>query len=269
MSARKRTVKQPRPAPAPLAAVPAPRVAPQPSTRRVVVPLFCALLAIYVLNFRLLGAGDSFPTRVLPFSVLREHNLNLDEFNWERRSDGRLPYYVHQLGPHIYSVSTIATSLVITPLYILPAWWMAARGIGYDDVRARVVIVAMERISAAILTALSACLLYVALRRLTTWRWALALTVVYALGTSTWSIASQALWAHALSELCLVTLCVILLRPAPSRVAIALAGLTAAVMVANRPQMVVFAAPALLFVAVYHRRHLLAFAALPALIGGL
>jgi hypothetical protein len=233
----------------------------------VVVPLFCALMAIYVANFRLLGAGDSLPTRLLPFSVLREGNLNLDEFTWEHRHDGRLPYYVHQMGPHIYSVSTIATALVVTPLYVLPAWWLAARGIGYDDVRARVVVVAMERISAAFLTALSACLLYAALRRLASWRWALALTLVYALGTSTWSIASQALWAHALSELCLVILCAIFLTPAPSRAAFVVAGLTAGVMVANRPQMVVFAAPALLFVAAYHRRHLLAFAALPALVG--
>ena len=64
----------------------------------------------------------------------------------------------------------------------------------------------MERVSAALLTALSASLLFVVLRRLTTRRWALALTLVYALGTSTWSISSQALWPHALSELCLVIL---------------------------------------------------------------
>ena len=39
----------------------------------------------------------------------------------------------------MYSVSTIGTALVVTPLYVLPAWWLAANGIGYDDVRARVV----------------------------------------------------------------------------------------------------------------------------------
>src|SRR5215468_9821429 len=270
MSARQRSVRKPqRPPPPQPALVPPVRVAAEPRIWRVVGPLFCALMAIYVVNFRLLGAGDSLPTRLLPFSVLREGNLNLDEFTWDRRSDGHLPYYVHQMGPHIYSVSTIATGLVVTPLYILPAWWLAARGIDYDDVRARVVVVAMERISAAFLTALSVCVLYVVLRRLTGWRGALALTLLYALGTSTWSIASQALWAHALSELCLVILCAIFLLPAPSRASFIVAGLTAAVMVANRPQMMVFAAPALLFVAAYHRRHLLAFTALPAVVGAL
>src|SRR5262245_24468186 len=222
----------------------------EPRTGRVALLLFCALMVIYVANFRLLGSGDSIPTRLLPFSLLREGNLNLDEFTWAPRSDGRLPYYVHQLGQHTYSVSTIATAVVITPLYILPAWWLSAHGIGYDDVRARAVAVIMERISAAVLTALSASLLFVVLRRLTTWRWALALTLVYALGTSTWSISSQALWPHGLGELCLVILCAILLKPQPSTVNLVLAGLTAAVMVANRPQSVVLAVPTALFVLV-------------------
>ena len=226
-------------------------------------------MVIYVANFRLLGAADSFATRVLPFSVLREGNLTLDEFTWVRLADGHVPYYLRQVGDHIYSGSTVATPLVVTPLYVLPAWWLAANGIGYDDVRARVIIVVMERIAAATLTALSASLLFVVLRRLTSWRWALALTVVYGLGTSTWSISSQALWTHGLSELCLVILCALLLPPAPSRAAFAAAGLTAAVMVANRPQMIVLAVPALLFVLVRHRRHLLVFAGLPTLVGAL
>src|SRR4029453_4490158 len=154
-----------------------------------------------------------------------------------------------------------------TPLYILPAWWLAANGVGYDDVRARIIAVLMEHVSAAVLTALSASLLFVVLRRLTTWQWALALTLVYALGTSTWSISSQALWAHALSELCLVVLCAIFLAREPSPGALVLAGLTAAVMVANRPQSIAFAVLALAFVLVHHRWKGIAFAPPPALVG--
>jgi hypothetical protein len=132
-----------------------------------------------------------------------------------------------------------------------------------------VVIVAMERLSAAVLTALSASLLYLALRRLTTVRWALALTLLYAFGTTTWVISSQALWAHGLSELALVILCLVLLDPVPSRGAFVLAGLVTGIAVANRPQMIVFAALAFLFVVVRHSRRVLEFVALPALIGGL
>jgi hypothetical protein len=192
----------------------------RPPAWRTAVLILCVLLPIYIVNFRLTGAGDSLPTRVLPFSILREGNLDLDEFTWSPRLDGRLPYYVCRSGEHIYSVSTIGTALVVTPLYVLPAWWLAANGVGYDDVRARVVIVVMERIAAALLTVLSAAVLFMVLRRLTTHRWALALTFIYALGTSTWSISSQALWPHALSELGLVVLTAILLSPVPSRAAL-------------------------------------------------
>ena len=229
------------------------------------VLLFATLASIYILNFRVMSAGDSIPTRLLPFSLLRERNVNLDEFSWERDQAGHLPYYLNQPESHIYSVSTIATPLVVAPLYALPAWWLALRDISYDDVRARVVVVVMERISAAFLAALSASVLFAVLCRLTTWRWALALAALYGLGTSTWSISSQALWAHGLTELCLVLLSAILFMPKPSQVALASAGLVAAVMVGNRLQTIVFAVPALLFVCVYHRRGVLSFAALPVL----
>jgi len=250
----------------PAAAAPA-----QPSSlarpRGAAALLFFAVLAVYLANMRVHGAGDSIPTRLLPFSILRQGNLDLDEFSWERTPAGALPYYLVQVGEHIYSRSMIATSLVVTPLYVVPAWLLSAHHISYDDVRARVAIVVMERFSAAFLVALSAALLFVALCRLLEWRGALALALVYALGTSTWSISSQALWPHALGELTLVVLCVVLLEPRPSRWMLALAGLAAAVEVANRPQMIMFAGLAFLFVCLHHRRHIVAFASLPAVTG--
>src|SRR5690606_14420123 len=55
-------------------------MAPQPrrwaSRRRVAAVLFLVLTALYFCNFRLRGAGDSLPTRVLPFSILREGDLD-------------------------------------------------------------------------------------------------------------------------------------------------------------------------------------------------
>jgi hypothetical protein len=244
---------------------------PQPSSsarpRGATALLFLALLVVYMANLRVHGAGDSIPTRLLPFSILRQGNVDLDEFSWERTPAGRLPYYVAQVGGHVYSTTTIATSLVVTPLYVVPAWLLSARHVSYDDVRAQVAIFVMERFSAALLTALSGALLFAALCRLVAWRGALALALVYALGTSTWSISSQALWTHALSELTLAVLCVVFLAPKPSRGMIALAGAAAAVEVANRPQMIMFAGLAFLFVCLHHRRHVVAFAAMPAIAG--
>lgn len=235
------------------------------SVPRTAVLLFAGLFAVYLVNARLLGAADSLPTRVVPFSIVREGNVDLDEFTWERQPNGRLQYYLRKRGEHIYSGSTMVTPVLISPLYLLPAWWLAAHRVSYDDVRARVIIVVMERCSAALLSALSASVLFVVLCRLTTRRWALALALTYALGTSTWSISSQALWSHAFGELALVLLCALLLVREPSRTALLAAGIIAFAAVANRPPMIGFALLAFAFVWVHHRRHVLAFAALPAL----
>jgi hypothetical protein len=91
------------------------------------------------------------------------------------------------------------------------------------------------------------------------------MTIFYGLGTSAWSIASQALWPHALAVLSLSFLCWVFLTPGRGAAAYALAGLAAALAVANRPPMIVFAALAALYVWRRQRRHALVFAALPVL----
>lgn len=253
--------------PTPRAAVPVPDVDRGPAPWILALGLFALLFALYTVNFRVRGAGDSVPTRRLPFSLLREGNLDLDEFSWERSERGTLPYFVHAHGGHIYSVTPIATAIVATPLYVLPAWWLAHAHIDYDDVRARVLEVVMERVTAAALTALSAVVVFLVLRCLTTSRWAVALTLLYGIGTSAWSISSQALWAHALAQLTLALLSLILIAPVPSRRALLAAGAVAAVSVANRPQTAVLAALVLLFLVVHQRWRALYYAALPAIAG--
>ena len=108
--------------------------------RGLAILLFVVLLAVYLLNLRVMAVGDSIPTRLLPFSILREGNLDLDEFSWLRFD--KLPYYVRSSNGHIYSGTTVAASLLVLPLYVIPAWWLKAYDVSYDDVRARLLIVA-------------------------------------------------------------------------------------------------------------------------------
>lgn len=230
---------------------------------RWVAPLLgVALFAVYLSNLRVLAAADSIPTRLLPFSILREANLNLDEFSW-LWSD-RLPYYVRISGGHLYSGTTVALPFVLLPLYVLPTWYLSVDGITYDDARARVLIVVMERVCAALLTAVAAVLLYRVMCRLVSWRWGLALTLIYALGSNTWVIASQALWPHTLVGLVIALLSVVFVAETVSRAALVMAGLLTAIMVAERPQTLGIAVMTAAFVWRYHRRHFLTFAGLPA-----
>lgn len=255
MAKRRRAAKGVPPSPEPAARAAAPA-----NPGRTAVWLFVGLAVVFSFNFRLRGAGDSLPTRVLPFSVLREGNLDLNEFTWAATPERPWPYYIHGVPDgdevRLYSVSTIATALVVTPLYVPATLWMVRNDISYNDSRARVVMVAMEKFSAAVLAALSAAVLYLALCGLTTTGWALALTLVYALGTSTWSISSQALWPHALGQLCLAGLLAILVRGASSLRSLFGAALICAVMVWNRPQMAVFALAAAAYALCRDRRAL-------------
>ena len=61
-----------------------------------------------------------------------------------------------------------------------------------------------EKFVATAVAALSAVLLLLLLKRITTRPWAWCLTLVYALATETWSISSQALWQHGPGELAIV-----------------------------------------------------------------
>lgn len=245
---------------------PIPVAPPRDGAPRWVLPLLGVLLfVVYLSNLRVLAAADSIPTRLLPFSILREGNLNLDEFKWLWAK--RLPYYVRISGTHIYSGTTVALPLLLLPLYAVPNWYLSAAGIGYDDVRARVVIVVMERLCATLLTTLAAMLLYRVLCRLVSWRWALALTLIYALGSNTWVIASQALWPHTLVNLALVLLAYVFVADSVSRPALVCAGLVTAVMVAERPQTIGIAAIAAAYVWRYHRRNILMFVGLPGAAG--
>lgn len=244
-----------------------------PSRRRVAAILFLALTAVYFCNFRLRGSGDSLPTRVLPFSILREGNLDLNEFTWAATPERAWPYYIHgqEDGDDIrfYSVSSIATAIVVTPLYVIPAAWLAWNDISYNDSRVRVMMVLMEKLSAAVLTALSASILFLALCGMTMWRWALALSLLYALGTSTWAISSQALWSHALSELCLASLLAILVHGRSSPGWFLAAAMACVVLVWNRPQMTIFVAMCFLYAGSRDRRTLIPLTALALLSGGL
>jgi hypothetical protein len=225
------------------------------SPRWVVPVLGVLLFVIYLSNLRVLAAADSIPTRLLPFSILREGNLNLDEFSWLWAD--RLPYYVRFSDGHLYSGSTVALPLALVPLYALPTWYLVAADIGYDDVRARVLIVVMERCAALLTTAV---LLY-RVMPVVDWRWALADRDLCArqqhLGIASCAVATHLVdWCSSLAHIPRVGIA--------SRTALLCAGLLTALMVGERPQTLGIALVTMAFVWRYHRRHLLMFAGLPA-----
>jgi MFS family permease len=218
----------------------------------------------YLTNLRPLGAWDSIPARLLPFSILRQGNLDLDEFAWLRRLNPE-PYFLRR-GPsgHWLSRYPVGLPILVTPLYAPITWWLQHHHVDDDDVRFRLASVVMERIAAATVGAASVGFVFLAAAAISPTQVAVGVALAYGLGSSTWTVGSQALWQHGLAELGLAGLSFFLLAPMRRRAAAA-AGAFAALGVLARPTMLVFALVALIFMWRERRAQLIPFLSLPIL----
>ncbi len=165
--------------------------------------LFGALSVLYHSNLRPIPSGDSLCTSLIPLAVLLDHTVQLDRFApWLLRNVSYAHSVLRFSRGHYYSGHPIGGGLLVTPLY-LPL--LAVPGLRDWDAGSLVALARiLEKFAATTVAALSAILLLLLLKRLTTSAWAWRLTLVYALATATWSIASQALWQHTTGELAIV-----------------------------------------------------------------
>lgn len=221
----------------------------------------------YLANLRPMGAADTVPTRLLPFSILREANVDLDEFHW-LRSVTPEPYFLKRdASGHWRSTYPITTALLTTPLAAPFVWWSRAWQMTDADSRFRLVVIVFDRVAAALVTALSVGVVFLAARQIAPVPAATAATLVYAFGTNTWSTSSQTLWQHALAELALAGAAYSILKRESPRTAI-LAGFLTALSIAARPQTAIVGAVFALFFVIERRRAVALFlgAAAPLLI---
>ncbi len=179
-------------------------------TARDVAILVTALLALYLASpLRWLG-NDTRPAPLAAVSLVRRRDLYLDAFR-PRILAGRStpPYYV---------VTTRSGRLVSrfgvgAPLSALPffAADMLVHGGRISEQHAG----AVGRFAASTLVALAAGMLFAAARALGATRLAaLGVALAYGLGTSAWSIASQALWQHGPAQFWLALAMLLLARNA-------------------------------------------------------
>ena len=238
---------------------------PVPHAARWALLLAGACFLIYLANLRLMGSWDTVPARMVPLTILRDGNVDLDEFSWLRRLESE-PYFLSTRRGRLRSRYPVIVPLLATPMYVPIVWWLERHQVANDDIRLRLAAVVGERVGAAAIAAASVGLLWIALCKLTRPTLAGGIAVVYALGTNTWATSSQALWQHGPAELALAGLCLACLSDGTRRSAVAV-GLFAALGILVRPTMGVFALAATVFMWRERRRHFIAFSALPA-IGG-
>ena len=224
------------------------------------VPIFfCVVLLAYLGNGKTLSSGDTYATRLLPLSLLREANLDLDEFPSLRFQDypngPEVPEWI-QRGPHHW----VANYPIGAALLALPVYLPAALG-GVDPESPA--IAESEKLAASLIVALAAVVMLLTLRRLTSPGLALLFAGFFALGTSNLSVSSQALWQHGPGQLGLACALYCLVRGRSTGGGagrwIALAGLPLAFSVFARPTNSIMAAALALYVLSAHATRLLGF----------
>jgi len=200
----------------------------------------CCLL-VYNANRRAISAGDTYPARYLPFALWRHHTVLLDPIaplTAQGRGDQAF-WMVPVPGGHTISLYPVVLPVLIAPLYLPAVGYLHLRG--WTDWRLDHLARVMEKLTASLVAALSAALLYLLLRRRASAPIALLLTVAYAFGTTTWVISSQALWQHGLAELLVIGALLLLTAPCTPARALA-AGLLCGLIAGNRPPDVILAA---------------------------
>lgn len=208
-----------------------------------------AFFLIYNANLRSIDAGDTYPARYLPLSILKYHTLALDPVAPLIAQGRSLPvtpagitsayWILRSPTGRFVSLYPIVTPVVVAPLYLPAVLYLDAKG--WDPKLVEFVARIMEKLVASFIASLSAMLLYLLLRRRCPPTTAALLTVAYALGTTTWVISSQTLWMHGLGELLVVAMLYVLTgRCTPLR---ALgAGLACALLACNRQPDTILAA---------------------------
>src|SRR5262249_12669391 len=110
----------------------------------------------------------------------------------------------------------------------------------------------LEKLPAVTFVSLSIVFLYLALSRLTTRTWALLLSLLYAFGTSSLSVSSQAQWQHGASQLALCAAFYCLLRGKNEPKWIGYAGFPFAMSLLCRPTDILLVVPCALYILFYH-----------------
>src|SRR5262245_43389386 len=155
--------------------------------------LLAIALVAYLANGRTVRAGDTLPAAYLPWSLVRHGTFDLAQFRLLYEGPAHdvypllagVPSHRQPRAGRYVSAYSPGPGVLAAPIY---APFILA-GVAPEPVWAY----RLEKISAAIVTALSVVVLHEALCFVTSPGWAFVITLVYALGTSSLSTSSQAL----------------------------------------------------------------------------
>jgi hypothetical protein len=216
------------------------------------VILFIFLFILYFSNNAYVMSGDTVPSILLPWAILDEHTIVLDDFTGFIITQWSDHYFVVLEQGHLVGITPIVTPIIAVPFYV-PAYIMAmlsgSSPVDFSDAFIFTTGYCMK-FAAVTIAALSVVVLFYLLKRLFDERWALILALCYGICTSTWTISSQSLWQHGTAELLIVCCYYLAIRNIDHCENINLAGIGAlsALIFFNRPPDAILLLPILYYI---------------------
>jgi hypothetical protein len=213
--------------------------------RDIAICILLGLVAflVYNANLRAISAGDTYTSRYLPISIWRHHTLVLDPIATSVAQGRQVPdtarWIVRGRGDHLISLYPIVLPVVIAPFYLPVVAYVDWKGL--EPLQLDAVARIMEKLCASLIAAATVMLVYLLLRRRSKPGTATLLTLIFAFGTTTWVISSQALWMHGLGQLAIAATLLLLTGPS-SPLRILVAGFFCALAACNRQPDAILAA---------------------------
>jgi hypothetical protein len=209
---------------------------------RLAVILGLVAFAVYMSSFRTIQSVDPNTNALLAYSLVRDRDPYLDEFDGDR---SRISFWSFTSNGHLVAPYPPGTALFATPLVAFGA----ALGI-VPPQAAAITIVAKS--AGALAAAASVAFVFLLAARVAGRRLGLLVAALYAFGTVTWPISGGALWQHGPAQLFLAMGLLWLYPSSPARWA-GRSGLAFALGTLCRLSDTLFAAAALVYVAIARR----------------
>jgi hypothetical protein len=233
---------------------------------------------VYNANLRSITSFDTNPTRYLPISIIKEFDLDLDEFpflhkypEWWHGDKNVLPYYLQYVRGHHMSTYPVMPAILSVPVYAVPVLLGltdgASAAIGFS--RTEIVGTLLSKISASLVVGFSVGILYLTLLRLTNKSGAFWIAALYAFATSSWSVSSQGLWQTSMSHPLLAFALYFFVKAREDTRNVIYAGIPLALAVACRMTNGIFAVAFLIYVLCHYRAWFVEFLIFPVLLGSL
>ncbi|HET6268113.1 MAG TPA: glycosyltransferase family 39 protein [Acidobacteriota bacterium] len=200
--------------------------------------IFAVIMIVYLGNHRTLDAVDTIPARYLPVSIIRTGDLNLDEYNFLHRYG--TPPFLKEVGGHYVSDYPVGAAILAVPVCIPSALGPIRLKHPFWKI--------LEKLPASLFVGLSAVLLWLTLRKLTDGFWSLLITLLYAFGTSSFSVSSQGMWQHGAGQLCIAAALYCLVQGLEKPQWYGYAGFPMSMAVVCRPTNAILLLPLILYV---------------------